>query len=405
MLAENRKQEVIALCQSLVRLKSYSGEENLVSEQIQSYAKEKGFDEVIVDDFGNVLLVMTGDQQGPTVLFDGHIDTVPVQTDKWNVDPFSAEIKDGKIFGRGTSDMKGAVSAMILAAVYFADDSKKSFPGKIVISCSVHEECFEGVATRKVSARMNPDYVVIGEATNLNLNRGQRGRAEISLETFGKTAHSSNPDKGINAVNQMMKLMSEIQKLPVSEHEVLGKGILELTDIKSFPYPGASVVPSNCVVTLDRRLLVNETRDSVLSPILSVIKQLESEDEKFKAEAKFSEGEEKCYTGSVIEAERFFPGWVYDEKEKFVDEVYQQLLAINPLTQLSHYSFCTNGSHFAGELNIPTIGYGPSAENLAHIDNEYIEIEQLTRVTEGYIAIMRTLTSQSIIKKEDKSYV
>jgi acetylornithine deacetylase/succinyl-diaminopimelate desuccinylase-like protein len=156
---------------------------------------------------------------------------------------------------------------------------------------------------------------------------------------------------------------------------------------------------------LDRRLLVNETRESVLSPILSVIKKLESEDEKFKAEAKFSEGEEKCYTGSVIEAERFFPGWVYDEKEKFVDEVYQQLLAINPLTQLSHYSFCTNGSHFAGELNIPTIGYGPSAENLAHIDNEYIEIEQLTRVTEGYIAIMRTLTSQAIIKKEDESNV
>ncbi|WP_419955228.1 YgeY family selenium metabolism-linked hydrolase [Neobacillus niacini] len=405
MLSECRKQQVVELCQELVRIPSYSGEEGLVAERIMEYAKDRGFDEARSDEFGNVLLVVNGDQPGPVILFDGHIDTVPVQRENWTLDPYSGEIRDGKIYGRGTSDMKGAVSAMITAAIHFVEDTHKRFPGKIVVSCSVHEECFEGVATRKVSEAIRPDYVVIGEATNLNLNHGQRGRAEIVVETIGKPAHSSNPDKGINAVTKMIKLLSAIQELPVQNHSVLGKGILELTDIKSSPYPGASVVPSYCRVTFDRRLLVNETRESVLAPILALVDQLEVEDPSFKANVSYSTGEERCYTGAVIEAERFFPGWLYDEGEEFVQAAYQRLRELNTDTKLSHYSFCTNGSHFAGEANIPTIGYGPSLEHLAHIDNEYIEIDQLTKAAEGYRVIMEALSLLKKSKKEDLTNV
>lgn len=404
MLSEKRAEQVIQLCQELVRIPSYSGHENNVADKIREYAKKHHFDDVITDEYGNVMLVINGDQPGPVLLFDGHIDTVPVQSERWHDDPFSGKIHEEKIYGRGTSDMKGAVSAMITAALFFAEDTNKSFPGKIVISCSVHEECFEGVATRKVSERIKPDYVVIGEATNLNLNRGQRGRAEIVVETFGKPAHSANPEKGINAVYQMMKLISAIQQLPVPEHELLGKGILELTDIKSSPYPGASVVPSYCRATFDRRLLVNETKESVLAPIRSLIEQLQREDATFKAEVKFASGEERCYTDAVIQAERFFPGWVFDENEPFVQKVYEKLVEIRPETKISHYSFCTNGSHFAGEANIPTIGFGPSAENVAHIDDEYIEIGQLTKAVEGYMAIMGELTALNR-QEEERSHV
>ncbi|WP_406582847.1 YgeY family selenium metabolism-linked hydrolase [Bacillus salipaludis] len=405
MLSEERKQKVIMLCQSLVRLKSYSGEEHLVAEEIKGFAEQNGFDEVIVDELGNVMLVMKGKDNGPTVLFDGHIDTVPVSVERWTVDPFSGEIKDGKIFGRGTSDMKGAVSAMIAAAVNFAEDSGKAFPGKVVVSCSVHEECFEGVATRRVSEIIRPDIVVIGEATNLRLNRGQRGRAEIVVETIGKPAHSSNPEKGNNAVYQMMKLISEIRELPVMEHEILGKGILELTDIKSSPYPGASVVPSLCKATFDRRLLVGETKESVLAPIHHLIDKLQLEDRNFKATVKYSFGEERCYTGALISDERFFPGWLFDDGEDFVRLPLKELTAIGLEPELSHYSFCTNGSHFAGEANIPTIGFGPSLESQAHVDDEYIEIDQLVKATTGYTAIMRALTSIQSKEKETAKHV
>lgn len=405
MLSEERKQNVIHLCQSLVRLQSYSGQEDLVAKEIKSYAEQNGFDEVIVDELGNVMLVMKGNSDGPTVLFDGHIDTVPVSAERWTVDPFSGEIKDGKIYGRGTSDMKGAVSAMIVAAVHFAEDTGKSFPGKVVVSCSVHEECFEGVATRRVSEIIHPDFVVIGEATHLKLNRGQRGRAEIVVETQGKPAHSSNPEKGINAVYHMMKLIAAIRELPVKEHPVLGKGILELTDIKSSPYPGASVVPSLCTATFDRRLLVGETKETVLAPIQQLIDKLQAEDENFKATVKYAFGEERCYTGALISDERFFPGWLFADEEEFVQLPLQELSAIGLPAELSHYSFCTNGSHFAGEANIPTIGFGPSMESQAHVDDEYIEMDQLVKAAAGYAAIMKALTVTQSKAKETAKHV
>jgi len=393
LLSNEQKKQVINLCQDLVRSPSYSGEENHVAEKIKRFAEETIFDDVLVDELGNVLLTIEGKQDGPTVLFDGHIDTVPVNKEQWTKDPFSGEIEDDKIYGRGTSDMKGAVSAMIASSVNFAKENGKNFPGKIVVSCSVHEERFEGVATRNVSKIVKPDYVVIGEATNLNLNRGQRGRAEIIVETYGKSAHSSNPHKGVNAVLNMNKLIAKIEELRNVNNEVLGDGILELTDIISSPYPGASVVPSKCRVTYDRRLLVGETKESVLKPINDIINQLTKEVKDFKAKVYYSSGDDVCYTGNKIESERFFPAWLFDEEEDFVSNTLKALKQLNRETELSHYSFCTNGSHFAGEKDIPTIGFGPSYEHLAHVDDEYIEIDQLLAATVGYSEIMKTLTA------------
>jgi acetylornithine deacetylase/succinyl-diaminopimelate desuccinylase-like protein len=130
------------------------------------------------------------------------------------------------------------------------------FPGEIYVAGVVYEELYEGVSARKISEFVRPDYVIIGEASDLNLKIGQRGRAEIVLETVGKPAHSANPEKGVNAVKKMMKLLAALEDYVPGEQEGLGKGILELTDIISTPYPGASVVPERCTATLDRRLLV-----------------------------------------------------------------------------------------------------------------------------------------------------
>src|SRR5690606_31338657 len=106
----------IALCQDLIQSPSLSGQEQEVANKIQSFAKEHKFDEITVDRFGNVAVVINGLETGPTVLFDGHIDTVPVFEENWTVNPYDAIVRDGKIWGRGTSDMKGSVTAMLLAA-------------------------------------------------------------------------------------------------------------------------------------------------------------------------------------------------------------------------------------------------------------------------------------------------
>ena len=391
-MEKEREEQVISLCQKLIQQKSYSGEESGVVGVLSENMKQMGFDEVTVDKYGNIIGCIKGNRPGKKVLFDGHIDTVPVTEEaEWLYPPFAAEIHDGKIYGRGTSDMKGAVAAMTCAASNYAKDTGKDFAGEIYVAGVVHEECFEGVAARESNKSVRPDYVVIGEASQLNLKIGQRGRAEIVIETFGKPCHSANPEKGINAVYKMAKVIGAIRTLVPTHHPVLGDGILELTDIKSAPYPGASVVPEYCRATYDRRLLVGETKESVLEPINGLLEKLMAEDSELKVKASYAVGRERCHTGNEIEGERFFPGWLYDKDDDFVQAVYTKLTDKGFTPEITQYNFCTNGSHYAGEAKIKTFGLGPSRENLAHTLNEYVEIEQLTKVTECYYGVMEAL--------------
>lgn len=387
-----RENKVIDLCQRLIQAKSYSGEEAQAAEVLKDYFQEMKFDEVIVDTYGNIIGKIIGKQPGNKILFDGHIDTVPVGEERdWSYPPFGAEIHKDRIYGRGTSDMKGAVAAMACAAANFAADTDRNFAGEIYVAGVVHEECFEGVAARSISKLVQPDYVIIGEASNLNLKIGQRGRAEIKLETFGIPAHSANPEKGLNAVYQMMKVIGAIRELKPTSHPVLGKGILELTDIKSSPYPGASVVPEYCAATYDRRLLVGETKESVLKPLEELLERLRVEDPTLKVRISYAVGKEKCYTGAEIEGERFFPGWLFEREEQFIADIQKEMNDRGFTPEITQYNFCTNGSHYAGEAGIKTIGLGPSLENLAHTIDEYIEITQLTKVTEAYYSVMKAL--------------
>lgn len=396
MLDKKREELVIDLCRELIQRQSCSGSEDAVVRRMKQAFRELGYDDVFVDAYGSVVGQINGDRPGKSILFDGHIDTVPVpDPSKWKHDPFAGELLDGRIYGRGASDMKGAVSAMIAAASFFGSDTRKYFPGTIFVSGVVHEECFEGIAARLISRRIKPDYVVIGEASELNLKRGQRGRAEVVVETFGKPAHSANPEAGVNAVYKMAGLVSRIREIPTSSHEILGRGILELTDIKSSPYPGASVVPDYCRATYDRRLLIGETRDTVLQPIRALIEAMRKDDPEFVAKVSFATGTEKCYTGADIEGERFFPGWLYDDQNEFVQAAYSGLREAGLNPQITQYSFCTNGSHYAGEAGIKTIGFGPSRENLAHTIDEYIEVDQLLKATAGYYGILKSVLGKA----------
>lgn len=392
MLTQEQKNDVVVLLQEMLRAPSYSGQEDKVVAVLNTYMKKNGFDSVHVDRYGSIIGCIKGNHPGPKILYDGHIDTVPVPDPSgWKQNPFGGDIVDGKIYGRGASDMKGAVAAMTAAAALVAKETHRNFSGEIYIAGVVHEECFEGIAAREISAYVKPDYVVIGEASELNLKIGQRGRAEIVVETFGVPAHSANPHKGVNAVLSMMRLIAEIEKITPPEHPSLGKGVSVLTDIISTPYPGASVVPSHCRATYDRRLLVGDTLTSVLAPFQAIIDKMMAADSTFKAKVSYAIGKEDCYTGNIIEGERFFPGWVFESSEDFVQTAYSAIKSTGLTPEITHYSFCTNGSHYAGEAGIKTFGFGPSQETLAHTNDEYIEEKQLFAAMEGYAALNRAL--------------
>ena len=388
-----REEQLIAFCQEAVRIPSPSGQEKGVAELCARKMEEYGFDEVQIDRYGSVLGRIHGSRPGRTILMDGHIDNVDViDAPDWAHDPFGGEIDGGRIYGRGTSDMKGSVTAMISSAAHFAQDTGRDFAGDICVSCTVHEECFEGVSSREITRLAKPDFVIIGEATSTTVKIGQRGRAEVVVETEGKSCHSSNPEKGVNAVYHMMAVIEEIRKIVPNQHPILGRGILELTDIVSSPYPGASVVPALCRATFDRRTLVGEDEAVILGQVEAAIARAAKKVPDLKARVYLAEGREACWTGETISARRYFPAWLMEESYPDVRKVLAGLKEAGIAPPVSHFAFCTNGSHFCGEAGIPTIGYGPSLESLAHVRDEYIEIDQLIKACRGFACILGQLT-------------
>lgn len=389
MLNQKRKELILKAAQALIRAAGVSGAEKEAVETAKHQLQKLGFEQLKIDKYGSLIGKIKGKRPGPKLLLDAHIDTVGVDEAEWSQDPFGAQLINGRLYGRGSSDMKGALAAMMTAAAFFAEDN--NFSGEIYLSAVVFEELFEGVASRNISKLISPDYVIIGEASDLKVMRGQRGRAEIVVETEGISAHSSNPAQGQNAVYDMLTLVEEIKKLEVIEDDFLGKAIMEVTDIKSSPYPGSSVIPNKCRVTYDRRLLLGESRENVLAPIKQLIDDLD-----IQARASFAVESKRCWTGNKIEAERFFPAWEINAEQKLVQAAVKGLRSAGLEAEIAHYSFCTNGSHYAGEKKIPTIGFGPSKESLAHTADEYIELEQLFKAAAGYYAILKKLLKTKI---------
>ena len=151
------------------------------------------------------------------------------------------------------------------------------------------------------------------------------------------------------------------------------------------------MVTGLCRATFDRRTLVGETEESVLAPVQAAIDRVKERIPNLKARVYLAEGSEKCWTGDTIEAKRFFPAWALKEDDELVVKALAGLKEAGIDAPLSHFAFCTNGSSFCGEAGIPTVGFGPSLESLAHVVDEYIEIDQLTRACLGFEGILRNL--------------
>ncbi len=371
--------ELVGLLQKLIRIQSLSGQEKAVAGLIASAMRELGFDEVRIDDNGSVIGLVRGARPGPTLLLDAHCDTVGVAPGvSWQHEPFGAEVVGNRLYGRGASDMKGALAAMIHAA---AAVDRSRLAGAVAVSATVMEEVMEGVSLAAVMDALDPDFVIIGEATDLNLNIGGRGRAEIKLEALGKPAHSSSPHLGVNAVHRMIPAIQAIEQLSLGHDPLLGPGIMALTDIISEPYPGNSVIPSRCRVTYDRRLLPGETESSVLDGL----RQLP---ELADIDVRLAQGQHATYTGAMLEAVKFFPAWKLPPEHSLVQKALAGLRTAGQNPQLGAYRFCTNAAYSAGRAGVPTIGFGPGAEARAHIVDEFIELEELFAAARGYAALI-----------------
>ena len=380
-LAEKYKNYTANNLSKLVKIKSTSMHEKNVQLEFKRQMEEAGFDEVRIDGLGNVIGRIGNGKR--VLAIDGHMDTVDVgNIDNWNFDPFSGEIKDGYVHGRGTVDQEGGPASAVTSGKILKElgfDKDITF---LVVGSVMEEDC-DGLCWKYLveEEKLKPDFVISTEPTNLNIYRGHRGRMEIVVKFRGVSCHGSAPERGKNAIYMAARAALEIEKLNerLISDEFLGKGTLTISEIKSGS-PSLCAVADYAQFHLDRRLTWGETKESAVAEIEAIVKDMD-------AKVEVLHYEEVAYTGLKYGMEKYFPTWKIEENHPVVVagvKVFEGLFHKKPL--IDKWTFSTNGVTINGYYGIPLIGFGPGNEIFAHAPNEKVPISDLVAASAFYAA-------------------
>ena len=374
--------DMIEFLRDLVRIPSLSTQEGEVAARLAEEMRRVGFQDVHADRMGSVI-GRIGSGSGPVLLYNGHMDVVDIgDPSAWRRDPFGAEVEDGVLFGRGVVDMKGGLAAMVYGAKVLLE-AGVALGGTLYLVGVVQEEPSEGMALRAVveDGGLSPDFVVLGEPTNLEVSRGQRGRMEMQVTLRGRSCHASTPQHGENALHGAARVIFGIELLAprLLDDPVLGQGSIAVTDVETVAC-SRNAIPDRCRLIIDRRLTLGETEARALNEIQQIINR-----EEVKAEVRVSEYEVTSYTGHSFGYREFYPGWLVEEDHPLVrSAVRASERAIERRPRLTTWAFSTDGVYSMGEAGIPTIGFGPGEEHFAHTSDEQIRLADVTRAAKVY---------------------
>jgi len=382
-------QDLYAFAQRLVQTPSLSTQEGDLAALLVEHLRALGFADVRVNAMGSVIVTL-GAGDGPTLLYNAHMDTVaPGAPPGWPYPPFAGTIADGALYGLGAVDMKGALASMVYGArqlLPFAD----RLQGRLVLAFVVQEEPCEGLAMRYIVEEdgLRPDYVLLGEPTNLHISRGQRGRVMFKVSVSGRASHGSQPHLGQNAIYAAARLIFAVQLLADSlpKDPFLGPGTVAVTAIHG-EGPSLNAIPDLCKVYLDRRLTLGET-------VLGARAQLESliSREDIPATVQITTYDEPSYTGLVRVAQEAHPAWVLDRAHPLVEALYQTIQTVRgSAPEVGHWPFSTDGVYTMGQAGIPTVGFGPGDPNLAHTPREAVRLDDLKTAAHVYAGLAARL--------------
>lgn len=379
-ILDDRRDETVELLRELIMTPSPSREEKAVAELIARKLRAFGFTEVVVDELDNVVCAIKGNGGGPTMVYNGHIDVVPLgDLSLWPVDPTKAPIVDNKVFGRGACDMKGSVAAMMMAAdaVVKAGIGLK---GNLILTMVSREEETQEEGTIYVMEKhgIKADIALIGEATNLEICLGSRARITIDVSVKGRAAHAANATRGINAIVKMNKMIDAIGRMKLPTHEILGPTTQTITNITCEPGQ-LNMVPSLCSILIDRRISPGDSLEKVKAEFKSVIDELKADDPDFDA---------------VAEPGRFpLPGYKPPDKSviKKIQESADYVLGRTP--KIGVYIFSTDATYLASVADIPCFGFGPGDEANAHTVNDHVVIDDLVAASKVYAMFIIDLLS------------
>ncbi len=357
---------LIELTKELVSIASHSGETAEIEDYLAEYIGKTTDPEFIeVPGIGRCVLGRAiNDPDLPTILLNGHLDTVAV-CEGWKHDPFAAEIEDGTMYGLGCADMKGGVA---VGLAVFREAAKSA---NVIYCGTIDEEGDSAGAFAVLDKGIEADLCLTQEPSNLDVMLGCRGRYVIDVEVTGRSAHGATPELGVNAVTEAAKLVARLEELPILSHEILGSGSLCVLDMRG----GTETlsVPEKCNVKLDRHVVPEDTSEAVISDIRQLAGSLNSP-------AIFEVGLNKerptpflkpYLTSSTPLVERFLE--IAGAKKVYGRSV---------------------GDYNAFAKAMPTVVYGPTGNNW-HSADEWLDVASLDECFDVHMRFFETLRDSS----------
>lgn len=370
--------EVVSFLQALIRARSDypPGDTRAIISVVAEKLASAGIESRLLARRGqqvSLIAELSGNKTGPTLLFHAHADTVGAgNADAWTRDAFGGEVVDGNIYGRGAGDDKGSLAAQVMAAVALARAGVR-LNGCLQLAAVADEESGGLFGTRwlRDSGQLQPDYLVVGEQTSNQVAIAERVACGIDLTVFGKSAHGATPWEGENAIMQAAQALSWLQvrlfpRLAQRTHPFLPPPSLNVGKISG----GVqwNIVPDQCTVAIDRRLIPGETREQAMAEISGVLEEYSAHAGALRYEL--------SSVGDVAANINTSPA------HPFARAAAATLQAVcGERRDLTGYVQTSDGRWFAGD-GIPIILFGPGDPALAHAANEYISSDQLVEATQ-----------------------
>ncbi|MCL1985755.1 MAG: M20 family metallopeptidase [Betaproteobacteria bacterium] len=355
------------------------GNEKPLAEMLAAFMSEKGF-AVELTDLGNnranVTARLNGNGERKTLLFNGHLDVVPPGQMAWeHASPFDPVVKDGKIYGRGSSDMKGGLAAMIVAATA-VKATGRALKGDLIITCSADEESGSLGARdfRQKGGLENVGAIIVGESSSCGINIAEKGALWIEIYTVGKTAHGAFPEQGINAITAMNAVLTELTNYTFSyqPNKLLGHPSLNISTIQGGVK--TNVVPDRCVLTLDIRTVPGMEHNGIVKDIQAICERVKTERPGLSIEVN------PINDRPAVETVANDP-FIVMAQEVIRDNFGRE-------ESVHGVSFYTDAAIFLPGTNIPAILYGPGEAAMAHQPNEYVPIAGLEEAARFYAAMI-----------------
>lgn len=328
----------------------------------------------ISENRANVIGILKGKGEKPSILYNGHLDVVPPGEVEWEYDPFEGKIYKDCIYGRGSADMKSGLAAMIVAVGALAK-SGIELDGDIIIVGTADEE-YNGIGAKSL---VNSNYLtnvgamVISEPTYNNLFIAEKGTLWLEITTYGKTAHGSMPELGLNAIMDMNLFLNELRKLKFSykEHDLLGNPSLNIGTIKGGVK--TNVVADRCVLTIDIRSIPGMDHEKIIEEIRKVFNNIREKSKNFNGDIKVLNDRVPIETNpneALVKA-----------AQKTAKSILNKELIPRGV------NYFTDASIIVPNTKLPMIIYGPGAPELAHQPDEYVEIKKVIEAVKFFVTL------------------